>query len=75
MKKMNSQAKKRVRFHVPDSIAEAEHKRGENRIRVTVTCLAELPVDKSRGEEYTQAYISASIHRPNTKGKMVADNP
>lgn len=72
---LKRQAKKRVRFHVPDSIAEAEHKRGENRIRVTVTCLAELPVDKSRGEEYTQAYISASIHRPNTKGKMVADNP
>ena len=72
---LKRQAKKRVRFHIPDSIAEAEHKRGEARIRVTVTCLAEPPVDKSRGEEYTLAYISAHIHRPNTRGKMVSDNP
>ncbi len=72
---LKRQTKKRVKFHVPAFIAEAEHKRGEDRIRVTVTCLAVPHVDRSRGEEYTQAYISASIHRPNTKGKLVADNP
>lgn len=72
---LKRQTKKRVSFHIPDFIAEAGHKRGEDRIRITVTCLSVPPVDASLGEEYTQAYISASIHRPNTKGKLVPDNP
>lgn len=72
---LNRLTKKRVKFHIPSSIAEAKHKRGEDKVKVTVTCLAQPPVDRSRDEEYSAAYISASIHKLNSNGNNVTDNP
>jgi hypothetical protein len=72
---MNRLTKKRVKFHVPSTIAHSKVKRGEKKIRVKVTCLAHPPVDRTKGSEYSAAYISASIHRLNAKGKLKVDNP
>ena len=72
---MNRLTKKRVKFHIPSAIADLKVKRGEKKIRVTVTCIAQPPVDRTKGSEYSAAYISASIHRLNTNGKNVVDNP
>ena len=72
---MNRLTKKRVKFHIPSAIAELKVKRGIKKIRVTVTCIAQPPVDRKRGSEYSAAYISASIHRLNSNGTNVVDNP
>ena len=72
---MNRITKKRVKFHIPTSIADLKLKRGEKKIKVTVTCIAQPPVDRTKGSEYSAAYISASIHRLNSNGVNVVDNP
>jgi hypothetical protein len=72
---MNRLTKKRVKFHIPSTVANLKVKRGENKVRVTVTCIAQPPVDRTKGSEYSAAYISASIHRINSNGKMIVDNP
>lgn len=72
---MNRLNKKRVKFHIPSVLADMKLKRGENKVRVTVTCIAQPPVDRTKGSEYSAAYISASIHRINSNGRNVSDNP
>lgn len=72
---MNRLTKKRVKFHIPSAIADLKLKRGEKKIRVTVTCIAQPPVDRTKGSEYSAAYISASIHRLNSNGTNVVSNP
>ena len=72
---MNRLTKKRVKFHIPSVIAEMKAKRGTKKVRVTVTCIARPPVDRTKGTEYSAAYISASIHRLNANGTNVVDNP
>ena len=72
---MNRLTKKRVKFHIPSAIADLKLKRGEKKLRVTVTCIAQPPVDRTKGSEYSAAYISASIHRLNSNGNIVVDNP
>ena len=72
---MNRLTKKRIKFHIPSAIANLKLKRGEKKLRVTVTCIAQPPVDRTKGSEYSAAYISASIHRLNSNGNNVVDNP
>lgn len=72
---MNRLKKKRVKFYIPSVIADLKVKRGVKKLRVTVTCIAQPPVDRKKGSEYSAAYISASIHRLNANGKNVPSNP
>lgn len=72
---LNRLTKKRVKFHVPSSIAKMKLKKGASKIRVTVTCIAQPPVDRTKGEEYSSAYIYTSMHRKNSNGNLVCDNP
>ena len=72
---MNRLEKQRVKFFIPASIANLRLKRGEKKLRVTVTCVTCPPTDRSKGDEYVSAYVSASIHRLNSNGKNVTDNP
>jgi len=72
---MNRLNKKRVKFHIPTVLAETKVKRGVSKAKVTVTCIAQPPIDRTKGSEYSAAYISASIHRLNSNGKNVCDNP
>jgi hypothetical protein len=72
---LNRLTKKRVKFYIPSTLAGIKVKRGEKKAKVTVTCIAQPPIDRTRGSEYSAAYISASIHRLNTNGIGVTDNP
>ncbi len=72
---LNRLTKKRVKFHIPTVLAKAKVKRGVNKARVTVTCIAQPPIDRTKGCEYLGAYITTSIHRLNANGKNVVDNP
>lgn len=72
---MNRLNKKRVKFHIPTVLADTKVKRGVNKAKVTVTCIAQPPIDRTKGSEYSAAYISASIHKLNTRRKNVCDNP
>lgn len=72
---MNRVTKQHVSFHVPSFIADKKVKRGEGKVRVTVTCIVQPPVDRTKGSEYSAAYIRTSIYRNNSKGNLTIDNP
>lgn len=72
---LNRLTKKRVKFHIPTVLAQKRIKRGESKAKVTVTCIVEPPIDRTKGSEYSGAYIQTSIHRLNSNGKNVVDNP
>ncbi|MBR0599776.1 S8 family peptidase [Sinanaerobacter chloroacetimidivorans] len=72
---LNRLTKQRVKFHIPTILADAKVKRGDDKARVTVTCIVQPPIDRTKGSEYSGAYIQTSIHRLNSNGKNVVDNP
>ena len=72
---LNRRTKKHVKFHVPQPLASAKIGKGIDKARVTVTCLTQPPVDQTKGTEYSAAYVSASLHRLNSNGNLVTDNP
>ncbi len=72
---LNRRTKKHVKFHIPQPLANAKIGKGIDKACVTVTCLAQPPVDQTKGTEYSAAYISASLHRLNSNGNLVTDNP
>lgn len=69
---LNRLTKQRVKFHVPTVQAQAK---GKNTTRVTITCITSPPIDKTKGSDYLGAYIRASIHKLDTKGRNVGGNP
>lgn len=69
---LNRLTKQRVKFHVPTIQAQTG---GKNTTRVTVTCITDPPIDKTKGSDYLGAYIRASIHKLDTKGKNIGANP
>lgn len=64
---------RKVRFHIPQAAAGAS-RRGGQKVRVTVTCLVQSPVDFS-STEYTLAYISVSIHWLDSSGLFGSAKP
>lgn len=69
---LNRLTKQRVKFYVPTVQAEAS---GNNTTRVTITCITDPPIDKTKGADYLGAYIRASIHKLDKNGKNVGANP
>lgn len=69
---MNKKYKQRIKFYMPQALAEIVKK---NKARIVVTCVTQPPVDNTKGEEYLGAYVSASLHKINTKGKLSTNNP
>ena len=69
---LNRLTKQRVKFHVPTIQAQAS---GNNTTRVTITCITDPPIDKTKGSDYLGAYIRASVHKLDKKGKNVGANP
>jgi hypothetical protein len=69
---LNRLTKQRVKFHVPTIQAQAS---GNNTTRVTITCITDPPIDKSKGSDYLGAYIRASIHKLNKNGNNAGANP
>jgi len=64
--------KERVRFLIPSVQAELK---GRGNTKVTITCLADPPIDKTKGSQYFGAYISASLHKRGKNGELVTANP
>lgn len=72
---MNKQHKQHVKFLMPQVCDSLDmHKRNE-KIHITVTCVTQSPVDKDKGEDYLQAYVSASIYSISGTGKKANSNP
>jgi hypothetical protein len=45
------------------------------KVKITVTCVTQSPVDNNKGEEYLGAYVNASLHIINGKGTSGSKNP
>lgn len=69
---LNRLTKQRVKFHVPTIQAQTS---GNNTTRVTITCITDPPIDKTKGSDYLGAYIRASVHKLDKNGKNVGANP
>jgi len=69
---LNRKTKQRVKFHMPTVLAKTK---GRNKARVIVTCVTQPPVDKDKGSGYLGAYVSASLHKIDTKGQNKTSNP
>lgn len=69
---MNKKFKQHIKFHVPQALADIVKK---SKAKVIVTCITQPPVDNTKGEEYLGAYVSASLHKIDTKGKLSTKNP
>ena len=65
--------RKKLKIRIPQASIGAA-RRGGQKIRVTVTCLAQPPLD-SGSREYTQAYISVSLHWQDSKGHFCSASP
>lgn len=69
---LNRLTKQRVKFYVPTVQAQAS---GNNTTRVTITCITDPPIDKTKGSDYLGAYVRASVHKLDKNGKNVGANP
>ena len=70
---LKKNTKERVRFLMPKIQALTK---GNNTTRITVTCITDSPIDKTKGEQYLGACITASLHKPdNGKRKNNIANP
>ncbi len=69
---LKKSTKEHVRFLMPDIQAQTK---GNNTTKITVTCLTDAPIDKSKGEQYLGACITASLHKPEKNGKSASANP
>ena len=73
---MNKKFKQHVKFLMPSICDEKFNmKNREEKVKVTVTCVTQPPVDKTKGADYLGAYISASLHARNGNDKLGAKNP
>ncbi len=52
--------KERVKFYMPTLLAAQV---GRNVAKITVTCISNPPLDRTKGEAYLGAYINASLHK------------
>ena len=69
---INRLTKQRVKFYLPNIL---KGKSKKDKVKISVTCIADAPVDRTKGADYLGAYIRASLHKIDTKGKNVCANP
>ncbi len=69
---INRLTKQRVKFYLPNILNGTSKK---DKVKISVTCIADAPVDRTKGADYLGAYIRASLHKIDTKGKNVCANP
>lgn len=65
---LNRVTKERVKIYMPEILAAQA---GRNVARVTVTCLSQPPVDRTKGSEYLGAFIRASLKKSHPDGHLV----
>lgn len=64
---MNKKNKQRIKFYMPKILAETKKR---NKAKVIVTCVTQAPIDRTKGTDYVGAYISASLHKIDSKGNI-----
>lgn len=69
---LKKSTKEHVKFLMPDLQASVK---GNNTTEITVTCITDAPIDKSKGEQYLGACITASLHKLGKNGQMSTANP
>lgn len=69
---INRLTKQRVKFYLPNILNGTSKK---DKVKISVTCITDAPVDRNKGADYLGAYIRASLHKIDTKGKNVCANP
>ncbi|NJP41656.1 S8 family peptidase [Oscillospiraceae bacterium HV4-5-C5C] len=72
---MNKLHKQHVKFLMPQVCDSMDMHKRNRKVKITVTCVTQSPVDKDKGEDYLQAYVSASIYSINGSGKKTNSNP
>jgi hypothetical protein len=65
---LNRITKERIRIYMPEILAAQV---GRNVAKVTVTCLSQPPVDRTKGSEYLGAYIRASLKKSRLDGHLI----
>lgn len=69
---LNRLTKEKVKFWMPSVLAAQP---GRNTAKVSVTCIAKPPIDRTKGTEYLGAYVSASLHKIGSNLQMPSVNP
>lgn len=69
---INRLTKQRVKFYLPNILNGTSRK---DKVKISVTCITDAPIDRTKGADYLGAYIRASLHKIDTKGKNVCANP
>lgn len=64
--------KEHVKFLMPEIQAKTK---GTNTTKVIVTCITDSPFDRTKGEQYFGASITASLHKITQKGTLGNGNP
>lgn len=73
---MNKKFKRHIKFLMPHIYDEKFNMRTHDlKVNVTVTCVTQPPVDKTKGADYLGAFISASLHARNSNDKLNTQNP
>jgi hypothetical protein len=73
---MNKKFKQHAKFLMPSVCdTQMDMSKRDKMVRVTVTCVTQPPVDKTKGAEYLGAYVNASLHSRNSNDKLVTNNP
>lgn len=73
---MNKKYKQHAKFLMPSVCdAQLDMSKRDKKIKVTVTCVTQSPIDKTKGAEYLGAYVNVSLHPRNGKDKLVTNNP
>ncbi len=72
---MNRLDKQRVKFLMPKVCDNLDMSKRNAKVKITVTCVTQSPVDNNKGEEYLGAYVNASLHIINGKGTSGSKNP
>lgn len=65
---LNKTTKERIKIFMPEILAAQP---GRNVAKVTVTCLSQPPVDRTKGSEYLGAYVRASLKKSHPDGHLI----
>lgn len=68
---LNRITKERVKIYMPEILAA---QKGRNIAKVSITCVSQPPIDRTKGSEYLGAYIRASIKKAHPDGKLIPVN-
>ena len=72
---MNKLKKQHVKYLMPTICDTLDMSKRDKKIRVTITCVTQAPIDNNKGEDYLGAYINASLHSINGSGNEETKNP